>query len=250
MFDAVSSRLGVGAAPIPLLMPRFWWLVARTSLGKRAHWQSGNDDYRLFLRSFYTRQQTADVEFYGDAYRELRPLVAELADVQAGDSVLDIATGGGHQAAAFAGSGRTVVGIDYVHDRVRLAAENHAGVEVSWSSADATALPFADGAFDIVTVSLALHDMPVEVQRGALSEMRRVARKRVVVLEPRPPRQWVWKQIYTAIGETIDESTHFRDFAMCDFEANLAAAGLDIQHRRRCYHGALVVYVCQSTQSA
>ncbi len=231
-------------------MPRFWLLVARTVLGKRAHRRRDGVDYRSFLSHFYTRDRTADVEFYGDAYRDVRPFLVELAEIGESDRVLDVATGGGYQAAAFSGTGRMVVGVDYVHDRVRLASERHGSLDVGWSAADATALPFADDAFDVVTGSLALHDMPVDVQMAALREMRRVAGRCVVVLEPRPPHRPVWKHVYTVVGELIDESIHFREFAMCDFESNLAAAGLIVTRRQRCYHGVLVAYVCRPGAAA
>jgi SAM-dependent methyltransferase len=84
-------------------------------------------------------------------------LVAELlcdtADLHAGWTVLDVATGSGNAAIAAARLGCTAVGVDYVpalleHGRRRAAAE---GLPVKLLEGDAEALPFPDHSFDAVT---------------------------------------------------------------------------------------------------
>lgn len=229
---------------IPFFVPRFWVLVARTIWLKWTY-RRNDQPYTNHLNEFYTRSRTPNVETYGDAYAGIRALVVEMADSVAGDRILDVATGGGYQAAAFARTGYQVVGADYVHDRALLAQEQHGRGNAQWGVADMTRLPFGDNAFDIVTISLALHDLPAEIHQQGLTELRRVARKRVVIVEPRAPGAWLARHFYAMVGELVDESLHFREFVLRDFDSALKEAGLEVVSRRRCYHGVLAIYVCQ-----
>ena len=61
-------------------------MVLQTNRLKRKHYQEGGD-YREHLKEFYTRSKMPHVEYYGDAYMRLRPLVVRLADPQEGDTI-------------------------------------------------------------------------------------------------------------------------------------------------------------------
>lgn len=239
---------GIGAR-IPLLAPRFWLLVLVTIWMK---WRHRRDEEAVdadYLKQFYTRSKTSHVEVYGDAYRSVRSLVVTLAAPQVDEVVLDVATGGGYQAAQFAAQGNRVVGVDYVLDRAVLARDQHSSPRSSWGVADMSQMPFKDNAFDIVTITFALHDLPNETQVHGLRELRRVARKRVVIVEPRAPRGWPWRQAYAFAGELLDESLYFRDYVLRDFEADLEAAGLHLVSRQRCYFGLVTAYLCEPVDS-
>ncbi|EMA59852.1 class I SAM-dependent methyltransferase [Halorubrum lipolyticum] len=103
------------------------------------------------------------------------------------ERVLDVGCGTGRSLVGLAprlpGSA-TVAGLDVFDDRVilgngaRLARRNArlAGVAVEPIRGDAGSLPFASGAFDIVTACRVLHDLPSERHGDALEELRRVCR--------------------------------------------------------------------------
>ena len=92
-------------------------------------------------------------------------------------SVLDIGTGTGVLAEAFATLGLFVVGLDPRADRLEVARAKVKGARFVEGRAEA--LPFPDGSFDLAFFGLALHHLdPVP----ALREASRVAR-RVAVLE-------------------------------------------------------------------
>lgn len=80
------------------------------------------------------------------------PRLVEAVGVRAGDRVLDIAAGSGNASIPAARRGATVVASDLTPELFdagrRLAAE--AGVEITWQQADAEALPYRDGEFDVV----------------------------------------------------------------------------------------------------
>src|SRR4051812_48520304 len=83
---------------------------------------------------------------------QLGPILAAACQVGAGDEVLDVAAGSGNAAIPAALTGATVVASDltpelFADGRARAAA---LGADVEWVEADAEALPFADGQFDVV----------------------------------------------------------------------------------------------------
>jgi ubiquinone/menaquinone biosynthesis C-methylase UbiE len=94
-------------------------------------------------------------------------------------SVLDVGTGTGIFAEAFAGIGLDVSGIDANPDMLPVAVEHVPGA--TFREARAEELPFADGSFDLVFMAHVLHEADQPAQ--ALREARRVGRSRVVVLE-------------------------------------------------------------------
>jgi len=229
----------------PFLTLRFWRLVAQTIWIK---WQSRSQRQRTYtdhLVRFYARSQNPWWEPIDDKWQQIRPLVVHMADPRPGDTVLDVATGVGYQAAAFAAAGHRAVGIDYVLDRIRVATARHSNPRLSWAVADASHLPAREDAFDIVSISLALHDMPVAVIREALIEFHRVARRRVVVVEPCAPRNALLKHLYIWVAMLVDESMLIRDYLFCDLKALLKEARLNLVTWQRCFYGFLAVYVCE-----
>src|SRR5690349_14991394 len=91
-----------------------------------------------------------------DLVSGLGPVLVEACGVGPGDRVLDVAAGSGNAAIPAALAGASVVASDLTPElfdagRSRAAA---AGVEVEWREADAEALPFADGEFDVVVSAI------------------------------------------------------------------------------------------------
>ncbi len=92
---------------------------------------------------------------------------------------LDVGTGSGIFAEAFAARGLAVAGVDVNPDMLPVALGFVPGGE--FHVAPAEALPFGDGTFDLVYLGHVLHETDDPVQ--ALAEARRVATARVAVLE-------------------------------------------------------------------
>jgi demethylmenaquinone methyltransferase / 2-methoxy-6-polyprenyl-1,4-benzoquinol methylase len=108
------------------------------------------------------------------------------AVVHPGDRVLDVCCGTGDLALASAAAGADVVGLDFSERMLARAHEKSGGVK--WVRGDATALPFADGEFDAVTVGFGIRNLE-DMERG-LAEIARVlkARGRFGCLEITRPR--------------------------------------------------------------
>ncbi len=104
--------------------------------------------------------------------RPLAKFYARLAADLPSGRVLDVGCGPGHLAAAVMEQGRDVVAVDLDPRQVQIAKSNHSGLDVRVG--DAAALPFDDGAFDVVVTSESYHHWP-DTDAGA-SEARRVLR--------------------------------------------------------------------------
>jgi len=115
-------------------------------------------------------------ELAHDLIWSLGPILVDAVGIRPGDRVLDVAAGSGNAAIPAALAGATVVASDLTPELFeagrRLAEER--GVELEWREADAEALPFADGEFDVVLSSIGVMFAPHH--RAAADELVRVCR--------------------------------------------------------------------------
>ena len=103
-------------------------------------------------------------------------LLVDAAGPRPGDVSLDVACGPGSVVCAFARRVRQAVGLDATEAMLaearRLAAER--GLDnVAWHLGDVYALPFADGAFDIVSCRFAFHHLEEPAKAAAFNRMER-----------------------------------------------------------------------------
>ena len=127
--------------------------------------------------------------------RRWRQLVHDALDLAPGQSVLDLAAGTGTSSEPFADAGVRVVPCDFSLGMLKVGRRRRA--DLQFVAGDATRLPFADDAFDAVTMSFGLRNV-VDVP-AALAEMRRVTRPggRLVVCEFSHPTWRPFRTVYT-----------------------------------------------------
>jgi SAM-dependent methyltransferase len=127
--------------------------------------------------------------FFGGAramLRTLRPLLRDWPNA-APFTLLDVATGSADIPAALldaaqrAGVQAVIVATDVQPAVLAIARAAERPGALRIEQADARALPYADAAFDVVTLSLALHHFAPEEGLQVLSEMRRVGRRLLIV---------------------------------------------------------------------
>nr|WP_269449763.1 demethylmenaquinone methyltransferase [Auraticoccus cholistanensis] len=126
--------------------------------------------------------------------RRWRRLVRRSVDPRPGQRVLDLAAGTGTSSRPFADAGALVVPTDL--SLGMLAVGKRRQPDLPFVAGDALALPFADGAFDAVTISFGLRN--VESTEEALAELRRVTRPggRLVICEFSSPVVPVLRSVY------------------------------------------------------
>ncbi len=111
-----------------------------------------------------------------DVIPELGPALVAASGVRAGDRVLDVAAGTGNAAVPAALAGARVIASDLTPELFaagRAFADRH-GVQLEWAEGDAEALPYADGAFDVVLSCVGVMFAPHHQQ--AADELVRVCR--------------------------------------------------------------------------
>jgi ubiquinone/menaquinone biosynthesis C-methylase UbiE len=120
----------------------------------------------------------------------LRRATLAAGRIAAGDAVLDAACGTGRLAVAaraVVGSTAPVVGLDHsaaMRARARRRSDR-AGADLEVTDGDVGRLPFPDARFDVVVLSLVLHELTPDQAARAIDEARRVLRDggRVVVVD-------------------------------------------------------------------
>ena len=183
------------------------------------------------------------------------------AGIRRGDRVLDLCCGSARSSLAVTRrSGRAVIGVDVSPAMLALGATHAAASGAAFSPvhADAFRLPFADGAFDAVTVAWGLRNLKPE--RQALREMRRVLRAGGglhVLDSPSPPagplgavHRFYVRRIVPALGRLSDDPAAYRylsssilDFCRVeDVARRLEEAGFRLESTRRLFLGAAAVW--------
>ena len=111
-----------------------------------------------------------------DLVGELGPVLVEAAGISSGDRVLDVAAGSGNASIPAARTGATVVASDLTPELLERGRQHAAvaGIQLTWETADAEALPYADGEFDAVLSCLGVMFAPHH--QAAADELVRVCR--------------------------------------------------------------------------
>jgi demethylmenaquinone methyltransferase / 2-methoxy-6-polyprenyl-1,4-benzoquinol methylase len=137
---------------------------------------------------------TNDVLSLGQT-RLWRRAVARAVDAQPAERVLDLAAGTGSSSLPFVAAGAQVVAADFSLGMLRVGKRAHPTLALL--AGDALRLPFAEGSFDVVTISFGLRNV-TDVD-AALGEMARVTKPggRLVVCEFSHPTWRPFRTVYS-----------------------------------------------------
>ena len=135
----------------------------------------------------------------------LRPSEASLrllAQVQAGQRVLDVGCGSGRLTLAaqkWVGAGGEAVGIDPSPEMIQVARRKarRAGLGAKFELGVVEAMPFPEASFDVVLNRLMFHHLPSDLKQRGLAEMRRVLKPGGVclIVDFEPPKSGLLRMI-------------------------------------------------------
>jgi SAM-dependent methyltransferase len=132
-----------------------------------------------------------DIEFANRTFGGIAPVLREVRHCRA-STLLDVCCGSADVPLAIVRDARrrgahiALTLLDRSAQMLTVARRRaHGEADVTFAAGDATALPFSDAAFDVVTCNLALHHFEPDAARGLLRELRRVARVMPVVCDLR-----------------------------------------------------------------
>ena len=187
----------------------------------------------------------------------LRRYVLKISQPVEGLKVLEVGCGTGTNLALFAEAGCEVSGIDLSPSMLDLA-KKKLGEDADLELGDASAMPFDDGAFDLVVGFLTLHEMPLEIRGPVVSEMARVAGEdgRLVFVDFHHgpytfPKGWMYRAVIVPI-EIAAGREHFRnhrDFlSRRGLPALIENQGLTVEKEKILGGGTMILSVARSPQ--
>ncbi len=149
------------------------------------------------------------------------------------EQVLDVGTGTGHTALAFAPQVGSVIGLDMTEAMLAQARElavQQGASNVSFELGDAMELPYDSDRFDLVTCRVCAHHF-ADVQR-AVAEMARVLRPegRLLVVDTVSPEDPA-EDTYLNCIELIRDPSHVRNYSVAQWMGMLEAVGLAAEYR-------------------
>lgn len=189
-----------------------------------------NDAQRAARAQFDRQAEQYNSRWASWTDETLKKMLA-LANPQADWRVLDVATGTGFTALAFAGFVREVVGLDISPGMLAQAAKRAAEqriANVTWKESPAETLPFPDESFDLVTVRIAPHHFS---DVGAfLRETRRVLKPGAALvfgdttIPDDDPEAAAWQNAV----EKARDSSHVRNLSPTEWRDACEAAHLTV----------------------
>lgn len=158
--------------------------------------------------------------------------LVELVDPQPGWRVLDVATGGGHTALAFAQRTEHIVATDLTHPML-LAALGHSQQQgashVTFCQSDAEQLPFAANCLDAVVCRTAAHHFPAAA--AFVTESARVLKSGgVLALADNMTSGEAKIAQFLNTFEKLRDPSHHWGYSLDDWETFFFTAGLTVSH--------------------
>lgn len=196
------------------------------------------EDYYLYTKKLFKKwspvYNIVDVFIF-----RVRVKVVDFIDAKNGSKILDIGTGTGKQAFAFAKKGYDVIGIDLSEDMLRVADRKNKYENVKFEVADAAKLPFKDNHFDVTCISFALHDMPLSIRKKVLDEIVRVTKSKgiIIIVDYASPKNKIGRWLVYHFVK-LYESRYYPKFIKSDLHALLKESGIKIKEELPVLFGA------------
>jgi len=196
-----------------------------------------NEDYYSYINRFF--EKWAPVYDFTDLFISgVRWKTVDFTDAKIGSRVLDVCTGTGKQAFAFARKGYDVTGIDLSENMLKVAKKNNIYRNVRFETADAANMPFNNSSFDISCISFALHEMPLTIREKVLNEMVRVTKPKgtIIIVDYALPVNKISRFLVYHFVK-LYESKYYPEFIKSEPEMSLRKLGIKTKEVLPVLHG-------------
>lgn len=199
-------------------------------------------DHKTVVIQEFTQQAQAYAAAPHIANLDRLDALVQAVRPQVGERVLDVATGPGYIAAAFAEAGCNVVGLDLTPAPLELAEQMRVKrglMNLHFQQGDAEALPFEEQAFDIVVSRYAIHHC--EEPQRILAEMARVCHLQgKVVVQDIIASEFPARAAYHNRFERLRDPSHTRALPLSELLTLFPAYGLEIENVTTNHHTLLL----------
>ncbi len=130
-----------------------------------------------------------------------------------------------------------IIGIDLSKDMLALAEQkiNARGIKnIKTLVMDATNTIFEDSSFDVVIISLVLHEIDEEIRHKIMNESKRVLRKKgkILIIEWDKPKKLIQRPLFSVIK--LLEPKGFQDFLRLDIKKYAEKFSLMVINEEKC----------------
>lgn len=179
-----------------------------------------------------------DIIYFRNKNRNPRNALSSFIDQQ-DVNILDICTGTATNAITIAKDNKNVkiVGIDISQEMLQIAEK-----KVIWNELnnielikmDASNTTFKDNTFDVILISLVLHEIPNELAKKFLSEAKRILKPqgKLLVIEWEEPQGFFQRVLFSLIRKS--EPKGFEQFLKCDMKSYFEKLDLEIIDIKHC----------------
>ena len=190
-----------------------------------------SSDHKASVQREFTQQAQAYAANPSIADSARLARLVQTAQPASGARVLDVATGPGYVALAFAEAGCDVLGLDLTAAPLVIAEQRRQErglTNLRFQQGDAEHLPFDAEEFDIVVSRFALHHC--EDPRRVLAEMARVCRVHgTVIIEDLVTSEYPMRAEYQNHFERLRDPSHTRALPISEFLALFTACNLEVE---------------------
>ena len=192
---------------------------------------SSSQDHKATVRQEFTQQAQNYAANPQIKNQDRLAALVQAVQPQAGARVLDVATGPGYVAAAFAEAGCEVIGLDLTPAPLALAEQLRDArglTNLSFQQGDAEHLPFDAQSFDIAVSRYALHHS--EEPQRILTEMARVCHSRgLVVIQDLITSEFPERAAYQNRFEQLRDTSHTRALPLSEFLRLFTELDLEVE---------------------
>jgi ubiquinone/menaquinone biosynthesis C-methylase UbiE len=192
---------------------------------------SSSSDHKEVVRQEFTHQAQAYAASPMISDQDRLNRLVQAVQPRSQSRVLDVATGPGYVAMAFAEAGCQVVGIDLTEAPLAIAEQKRQErglTNLHFLAGDAEHLPFAEQEFDIVVSRFALHHC--EAPLRVLAEMARVCRSQgLVVIEDMVVSEYPARAAYQNRFEQLRDPSHTSALSISALLAYFTECALEVE---------------------